>query len=143
MFLGEFQHTLDNKGRLILPAKFRDALADGLIITKGMENCLFVFPKKEWLVFEKKIASLPLTKKDARKFTRFFFAGATEDVPDRQGRISIPQHLREYASLKKDVVIIGVSTRLEIWDKKIWDDYSKGAEASYADVAEELTDLGI
>ncbi|HAW60224.1 MAG TPA: cell division/cell wall cluster transcriptional repressor MraZ [Actinobacteria bacterium] len=143
MFVGEFQHTLDGKGRLILPSKFRDALADGLVITKGMEGCLFIFPKSEWPQLEDKVRSLPLTKKDARKFSRFFFAGATEEVLSKQGRVLIPENLRKYAGLEKDIVVIGVSNRLEIWDKERWAAYSKEAGESYENVAEELTDLGI
>lgn len=143
MFLGEFQHTLDGKGRLILPSKFRDALADGLVITKGMEGCLFIFPKSEWPQLEDKVRSLPLTKKDARKFSRFFFAGATEEALSKQGRVLIPENLRKYAGLEKDIVVIGVSNRLEIWDKERWAAYSKEAGESYENVAEELTDLGI
>lgn len=143
MFLGEFQHTLDGKGRLILPSKFRDALADGLVITKGMEGCLFIFPKSEWPQLEDKVRSLPLTKKDARKFSRFFFAGATEEALSKQGRVLIPENLRKYAGLGKDIVVIGVSNRLEIWDKERWAAYSKEAGESYENVAEELTDLGI
>ncbi|MDI6892134.1 MAG: division/cell wall cluster transcriptional repressor MraZ [Actinomycetota bacterium] len=143
MFLGEFQHTLDGKGRLILPSKFRDALADGLVITKGMEGCLFIFPKSEWPQLEDKVRSLPLTKKDARKFSRFFFAGATEEALSKQGRVLIPENLRKYAGLGKDIVVIGVSNRLEIWDKERWAAYSREAGESYENVAEELTELGI
>ena len=138
MFLGEFQHSLDEKGRVILPSKFRDGLADGVVITVGMEKCLFVIPKTEWPQWEDKIRSLPLAKKDARKFSRFFFAGASEENITKQGRILIPNNLREYADLSKDVVIIGVSDRLEVWDKDNWETYQKEAESSYSDIAEEL-----
>ncbi|HDP69382.1 MAG TPA: transcriptional regulator MraZ [Actinobacteria bacterium] len=138
MFLGEFCHFLDEKGRLILPSKFRDALADGVVITVGMEKCLFVIPKTEWPRWEDKIRSLPLAKKDARKFSRFFFAGASEEDITRQGRILIPGNLREYANLNKEVVIVGVSDRLEIWSKENWEAYQKEAESSYSDIAEEL-----
>jgi len=138
VFLGEFCHFLDEKGRLILPSKFRDALADGVVITVGMEKCLFVIPKTEWPRWEDKIRSLPLAKKDARKFSRFFFAGASEEDITRQGRILIPGNLREYANLNKEVVIVGVSDRLEIWSKENWEAYQKEAESSYSDIAEEL-----
>lgn len=143
MFLGEFEHSLDSKGRIILPAKFRAGLADGLVITKGMEKCLFIFSRAEWPQLEEKVRGFPFTKKDARKFSRFLFAGASEENLDKQGRIPIPQNLREYAELKKDVVIIGVSNRVEIWSKKNWDLYVKDAKSSYTDVAEDLTDLGL
>ena len=143
MFLGEFQHSLDAKGRLTLPAKFRDALADGLVITKGMENCLFVFSRSEWPSLQDKVQSLPMIKKDARKFTRFFFGGAMEEDLDKQGRVLIPENLRQYAQLNREVVIIGVSNRLEVWNKENWEEYVKEAESSYVEVAEELTDLGL
>lgn len=138
LFLGEFEHSLDEKGRLILPAKFREALSDGVIITVGMEKSLFIIPKTEWPVWEDKIRSLPLAKKDARKFSRFFFAGASEEEITKQGRISIPATLRDYAGLDKLVVIIGVSDRLEIWDKENWLSYQGEAGDSYSDIAEDL-----
>lgn len=143
MFLGEFQHSLDAKGRIILPAKFRDALADGLVVTKGMEKCLFIFSRSEWPQLQTKVQSLPLAKRDARKFSRFFFGGATEEELDKQGRVLIPEHLRQYAELDRDVVIVGVSNRLEIWDKSNWIKYVEEAESSYVEIAEELTDLGL
>jgi MraZ protein len=143
LFLGEFQHSLDSKGRIILPAKFRDALADGLVITKGMEKCLFIFSRSEWPHLEDKVQSLPLTKRDARKFSRFFFAGAMKEVLDKQGRVLIPENLRKYAELNRDVVIIGVSNRLEVWSKENWEVYLEEAESSYVEVAEEMTDLGL
>jgi MraZ protein len=123
LFLGEFQHSLDAKGRLTLPAKFRDALADGLVVTKGMENCLFVFSRSEWPSLQDKVQSLPMIKKDARKFTRFFFGGAMEEELDKQGRVLIPENLRQYAELNREVVIIGVSNRLEVWNKENWEAY--------------------
>ncbi|HEB12722.1 MAG TPA: transcriptional regulator MraZ [Actinobacteria bacterium] len=143
MFLGEFQHTVDNKNRLILPAKFRESFADGLIITKGFENCLFIFSKAEWPGIEEKITSLQLLKKDARKLSRFFFGGASEEVPDKNGRIVVPAHLRDFADLKKDVVVVGVSNRLEVWSKSNWQEYVVEAEKSYEDTAEELADIGL
>ncbi|MDI6689884.1 MAG: division/cell wall cluster transcriptional repressor MraZ [Actinomycetota bacterium] len=143
MFSGEFHHTLDSTGRLILPAEFRDALADGLFIAKGMEKCLFIFSRKEWLQLADKIRLLPLTKKDARQFSRCFFSGAKEGILDKQGRVLIPDHLRKYAGLNKDVVIIGVSNRLEIWNREKWETYRKQAEKSYAEVAEHLPEFSI
>lgn len=142
MFCGEYQHSIDEKGRLILPSKLRDALADGLVVAKGLEGCLFIFSKSEWLRLEDKVRTLPLTKRDARKFSRFLFGGATEEILDKQGRVLIPEHLREYASFKKDVVVVGVSSRLEVWAKEKWDAYSSEAAESYEDIAEEL-DLGL
>ncbi|MEW6189185.1 MAG: division/cell wall cluster transcriptional repressor MraZ [Actinomycetota bacterium] len=143
MFSGEFHHTLDSTGRLILPAEFRDALADGLFIAKGMEECLFIFSRKEWLQLADKIRLLPLTKKAARQFSRCLFSGAKEGVLDKQGRVLIPEHLRNYAGLNRDVVIIGVSNRLEIWNRENWETYQKQAEKSYAEVAEHLPELSI
>ncbi len=143
MFSGEFHHTLDSTGRLILPAEFRDALADGLSIAKGMEKCLFIFSRKEWLQLADKIRRLSLTKKDERQFSRFFFSGAKEGILDKQGRVLIPDHLRKYAGLNRDVAIIGVSDRLEIWDREKWETYQKQAEKSYDEVAEHLPELSI
>jgi len=143
MFLGEFRHSIDKKGRVILPAKFRDALKDGVVVTRGLDNCLWIFSKTEWVQVEDGIRKLSLTKNNARKFTRFLLSGASEEELDRQGRISLPQQLREHAGLERDIVIIGVSDRLEIWSKENWDKYAKEAEGSFADVAEELTEFGI
>jgi MraZ protein len=143
MFLGEYQHLVDQKGRVILPAKFREDLADGLVVTKGLEECLFVYTPAEWAKQEGKIAETPLTGQDSRAFQRTFFSGAAKAVPDKQGRVLIPQNLRDYASLTKDVVIIGVGGRAEIWDKSKWNKYSAEAEAGYSDIAERLTGLGI
>lgn len=143
MFLGEFRHSIDKKGRVILPAKFRDALKDGVVVTRGLDNCLWIFSKTEWMQVEDGIRKLSLTKNNARKFTRFLLSGASEEELDRQGRISLPQQLREHAGLERDIVIIGVSDRLEIWSKENWDKYAKEAEGSFADVAEELTEFGI
>ena len=143
MFLGEFQHSLDAKGRVTLPAKFREALADGLVITKGMEKCLFVFSRSEWPSLQDKVQSLSLGTKDARQFSRIFFGGATEEELDKQGRVLVPEHLRQYAELDKDAIIVGVSNRLEVWNKENWDAYVREAESSYVEIAEELTDLGL
>ncbi|TYP54951.1 division/cell wall cluster transcriptional repressor MraZ [Thermosediminibacter litoriperuensis] len=143
MFMGQFQHSLDPKGRLIIPSKFRELLGDSFILTKGLDRCLFVYPKDEWSLLEQKLKTLPLTKKDARAFIRFFFSGAVEVEIDKQGRILIPPMLREYARIEKDVVIIGVSNRAEIWSRKEWEVYSKEAESSYEEIAENMVDLGI
>ncbi len=143
MFIGEYQHTLDNKGRVIMPSKFREGLGSDFIMTKGLDNCLFVYSREEWSVLEQKLRALPLTNRDARAFVRFFFAGATECVLDKQGRVLIPSNLREHARLKKDVVIIGVATRIEIWSKEEWDSYNEDESLSYDSIAEKMAELGI
>ena len=122
MLLGEYNHSVDAKGRVIVPSKFREDLGTNFIVTKGFDNSLFVFSKMEWASFEEKVRSLPMTNPNARSFSRFFLAGATECELDKQGRINIPQNLLDYASITKDVVIIGVSSRVEIWDKAKWED---------------------
>jgi MraZ protein len=144
MFLGgEYQHTVDPKGRVILPSKFRPALKEGLVVTKGLEECLFVYPISEWKKRVEAMRALPETRKDARDFARNFFSGASPSTLDRLGRIFIPQTLRDFAHVTKEVVIIGVSTRIEIWDKTRWTRYQKETEKAYSDIAEKLTDLGI
>lgn len=141
MFMGEYQHSVDEKGRLIIPARFREELGAGFVVTRGLDNCLFVYPRKEWETLEGKLKSLPLTSADARAFVRFFFSGASECELDRQGRIVIPGPLREYAKLVRDCVIIGVSNRVEIWAKEAWETYSQDAADSFAAIAEKLADL--
>lgn len=143
MLLGEYNHTLDDKGRVSIPAKFRDDLGSTFIVTKGLDNCLFVYSKKEWETFEEKLKTLPLTNPNARNFIRFFFAGATECELDKQGRINIPQNLREYALLKKDVYIVGVSTRVEIWDKEKWQNYTSNENLNVDEIANQMSNLGI
>ena len=117
MFMGEYNHTVDPKGRLIIPAKFREQLGDEFVVTKGLDGCLFVYTKEEWHNIEEKFRGISMTSKDARKFSRFFFAGAAALELDKQGRILLPPVLREYADLQKDVVLVGVLSRVEIWDK--------------------------
>ncbi|WP_409228357.1 division/cell wall cluster transcriptional repressor MraZ [Gudongella sp. SC589] len=143
MFIGEYQHTIDEKGRLIIPSKFRDPLGDEFVMTKGLDNCLFVYPKDEWKIVEDKLKGLPMTNKDARAFVRFFFSGATECILDKQGRVLIPGNLREHSKLVKDTVVIGVSTRLEIWSKEEWNDYNDDDSLSYDSIAEKMAELGI
>jgi MraZ protein len=143
MFMGEYQHGLDAKGRLIIPAKFREELGDGAVITRGLDNCLFLFPREEWAILEGKLKTLPLTKHDARQFVRFLFSGATECEMDKQGRIILPPNLREFASIEKDAVVIGVSSRVEIWSKERWESYVNTAEESFEEIAENIVDLGI
>lgn len=143
MFLGEYQHSLDTKGRLIVPAKFRDGLGESFVVTKGLDSCLFAYPKREWEIFEDKLKQLPLTNPGARKFVRFFFAGAIECDLDNQGRIMIPQNLREYASLKKDIVSIGVNNRVEIWNRDGWSEYNDEDNFISNELAFEMENLGI
>ncbi len=122
MFMGEYNHTIDAKGRLIVPAKFREQLGEEFVVTKGLDGCLFVYPKEEWKVLEEKLRGLPLMHKEARKFSRFFLAGAASLEIDKMGRILLPQVLREFAGLTKEVVLAGVLERVEIWDKEKWND---------------------
>jgi len=143
LFIGEYQHIIDSKGRVIMPAKFREGLGERFVLTKGLDHCLFVYPNEEWAILEKKLRSLPLTNKDARAFIRFFFAGACECELDKQGRILIPANLREYAGLEKDVVIIGVSTRVEIWSKDRWDEYNSASNLDHETIVERMAELGI
>ena len=141
MFMGEYRHNVDAKGRLIIPAKFRDGLGDAFVITRGLDRCLFGYPMDEWRVIEEKIKALPVTRKDARAFARFFFSGATECEIDKQGRIHIPRSLLEYSHIEKETVIVGVSNRIEIWSEAIWDDYFAHSEASFNEIAENLIDF--
>ena len=141
MFMGEYNHTIDTKGRLIIPSKFREQLGDEFVVTKGLDGCLFVYSKSEWENIEEKFRNVPLTTKDARKFARFFFAGAASCEVDKQGRILLPVVLREYAGIEKDVVSVGVFNRVEIWDKDKWQESN-----SYDDmdeIAEHMADLGL
>ena len=138
MFIGEYQHSFDAKGRLIMPAKFRAQLGESCIATRGMDRCLFVFPLDEWGVLDQKLRKLPLTKTDARNFSRFIYSGATECELDMQGRILIPPSLRTYAGLNREVVIIGVSSRMEIWAKELWVNYYAPLEESFDDMVSKL-----
>ena len=142
MFKGEYNHTIDAKGRLIVPAKFREILGDNFIVTKGLDGCLFVYPNDEWTRFEEKLKSLPLTNKNARQFTRFFLAGAAACEVDKQGRILLPQVLREFASLEKDVVLVGVASRIEIWSRERWDESMNTYDGVMDEVAENMESLG-
>ena len=143
MFMGEFNHNIDMKGRIIVPSKFRDGLGDSFVVTRGLDKCLFAYPMDEWEILETKLKKLPLTKKDARAFTRFFFSGAVECEVDKQGRINIPQPLRNYAALEKECVVIGVSNRIEFWAEEKWEDYFQDSEDSFAEISENLMDFDI
>ena len=138
MFLGTHEPRLDEKGRLILPAKFREELASGLVITKGQERCLYVFPAAEFATITETLRQAPVTSKTSRDYMRVMFAGAHDEIPDRQGRITIPQGLRTYASLEKECVVIGANTRVEIWDAHSWSEYLADREKGFADVSEEV-----
>ncbi len=143
LFIGEYQHNIDAKGRIIIPSKFREELGDSFVVTKGLDNCLFIYSKDEWSNFEAKLRTLPLTNKNARTFARFFFSGATEGEIDKQGRTLIPANLRTHASLDKDIVVIGVSTRVEIWSKNNWEEYNSDDNISPDEIAEKMEFLGI
>ncbi|MEO4053624.1 division/cell wall cluster transcriptional repressor MraZ [Solibacillus sp. CAU 1738] len=138
MFMGEYQHSVDVKGRLIIPSKFRDLLGETFVITRGLDNCIFGYPMDEWRKLEEKLKDLPMTKKDARAFARFFFSGATEVDLDKQGRMNIPSTLVTYAHLEKECVILGVSSRIEIWAKESWDKYYDESEESFNEIAENM-----
>jgi MraZ protein len=138
MFLGTHEPRLDEKGRLILPAKFREELSAGLVITKGQERCLYVFPSQEFSEITQTLKQAPVTAKSARDYSRVMFAGAHDEIPDRQGRVTIPQALRTYAGLEKDCVVIGANTRVEIWDSNSWNEYLADREKSFAEVSEEV-----
>ena len=143
MLIGEYEHSLDVKGRLILPAKIREDMGEKFIVTKGLDGCLFGFSQTEWANFEEKLKALPLSNRNSREFTRFFLSGATECEIDKQGRFLIPNNLRESAELKKEAVIIGVGTRIEIWDKEKWKSYNSDENISADEIAENMTMLGI
>ena len=141
MFMGEYNHTVDTKGRLIVPSKFREQLGDEFVVTKGLDGCLFVYSKSEWENIEEKFRNVPLTTKDARKFARFFFAGAASCEVDKQGRILLPAHLREFAGLEKDVVLVGVGSRVEIWSKDKWE--AMNSDADMDEITGAMEGLGL
>ena len=138
MFMGEYHHTIDDKGRIIIPAKFREELGEEFIITRGIENCLFVYSMESWNHITDKLNSLPFTKKDARNFVRFFMSGATNVELDKQGRVNVTTPLVQYANLVKDCVVIGTGDRLEIWSQESWDDFFNSTKDSMSDIAENL-----
>ena len=141
MLIGEYEHSLDAKGRLIMPAKLREDIGEKFIITKGLDGCLFAFSTAEWEKFEEKLSTLPISNKDARAFSRFFFAGAMDCEIDKQGRFLISSNLREFAGLTKDVVIIGMNSRVEIWSKEKWNECDENISAD--EIAEKMEMLGI
>ena len=142
MLIGEYQHALDIKNRIIVPSKLREDLGNNFVITKGLDGCLYAYPLAEWKILQEKLKTLPLSNRDARAFVRFFFAGACEVEMDKQGRGLIPQNLKEYAGIEKEIVSIGVLTRVEIWSKEKWKDYND-SNVDYQSIAEKMSNLGI
>ncbi|GKQ42855.1 transcriptional regulator MraZ [Companilactobacillus sp. RD055328] len=143
MFMGEYRHTLDAKGRVIVPAKFRQNLGDNFVLTRGMDGCLFGYSNDQWSKIKEQLDKLPLTKKDARAFTRFFYSSATEAEIDKQGRINISSTLMDFAKLSKNCVIVGVSDRIEIWDQDKWNEFSKEAEENFDEISEKMMDFDL
>ena len=145
MFYGEYLHKLDKKNRLIIPARFREGIGDNFIekfyLTRGLDDCIFMFPESEWKTQENRFKSMSFTKEKARKFQRQFFGGAFEAVPDKQWRILLPDPLKEYAKLSKNIMIVGVSNRVEIWDKNVWQEYSTSSKQEYEQIAEDLIEF--
>ena len=141
--MGEYRHTIDDKGRLTLPSRIREGLGPAFVATKGLDNCLFLYPAAEWEGLEAKLRALPQTQKDARAFVRLFFAGASECRPDAQGRVLLPAPLRAYAGLEREGVVVGVGTRVEVWQPEAWARYVGEADASLGDIAERLGGLGL
>ncbi|MFA6610694.1 MAG: division/cell wall cluster transcriptional repressor MraZ [Candidatus Omnitrophota bacterium] len=142
MFYGEYEHSIDKKGRVIIPSKFRDFFKeysiDKLYVTRGLDKCLFLFTEGEWRTQESKFKSISFTKSEARKFNRLYFSGASQLECDKQGRILLPKYLKDYADIKRDIIIIGVSNRIEIWSRDIWNEYYKSSAGSFEDIAEKL-----
>jgi MraZ protein len=143
MFIGEYHHAIDEKGRVQVPVKFRAEIQKGAVVTRGLDNCLFIYPKKEWDILAQKLAGLPIAKANSRAFARLMLAGAMELEVDKQGRALLPEYLRQYGTLKKSVVIAGLYNRLEVWDKDAWKRYRSGTEKQSGDIAEALGELGV
>ncbi len=143
MFIGEYQHNLDPKGRLAIPAKFRASLQKGAVVTKGLDGCLVLYPQAEWKKLALKLSSLPINKAHTRAFARLMLAGAWEVEFDRQGRIIIPEYLRSYAKMKKQTIVVGLFNRLELWDETSWNKYKRGTEKESVSIAEQLGELGV
>ena len=143
MLVGEYRHNVDTKGRISVPSKFRDDLGQSFVVTKGLDNCLFAYSKEEWKNLESKLNTLPLTNQEARAFKRFFFSGAAECEVDKQGRVNIPQSLRDYDKIQKDVVIVGLSNRAEIWNNNQWDKYNGQSSDDITKLESQMSKLGI
>ena len=138
MFVGEFSHLVDDKGRLAVPIKFRGALTEGAVVTKGLDGCLFLYTRKEWDKLAEKITSMPISQSNARAFSRLVLAGAMDVTPDKQGRINLPKYLTDFAGIKNNVIVAGLFNRLEIWDSKAWQEYKKKTEKDAETMAEQL-----
>ncbi|MFE0441888.1 MULTISPECIES: division/cell wall cluster transcriptional repressor MraZ [unclassified Aerococcus] len=143
MLMGEFQHNIDAKGRIIIPAKLREDLGAKFVITRGLDGCVFGYPLDNWEKIQEKLKQLPLAKKEARAFTRFFYSAAAEAEIDKQGRINIPSTLVDYANLEKECLVLGVSDRIEIWSKARWESVSSEIEESFEEIAEDMLDFGL
>lgn len=143
MFIGEHSHTIDAKGRVSIPARYREELAEGVVVTRGLDRCLWVYPKQQWEHIAKRLAELPISQKSSRAFTRLMLAGAWNAELDSQGRINVPEYLRIYANVSKQVTIAGLYNRLEIWDEDSWHEYRTQAEAASETIAESMAELGI
>jgi MraZ protein len=143
VLIGEYQHSVDAKGRVFMPAKFREELSENFLVTKGIGKCLFVFSNEEWKSFSDKLRQIPMTDTASQSFIRMLFASACECEPDKQGRILLPQRLRDFAQLQKDVIVIGVGSRAEIWSKENWDNYNDSAYQDYEETLARLAQLGI
>jgi MraZ protein len=145
MFYGEYLHSIDRKGRLILPAKFRESAKVNFIekfyITRGLDKCLFMFSEEEWKQQESKLKAMPFTKQQSRTFNRLYFSGAVEVIPDKQGRILVPQYLKDFADIKREVTVVGVSNRIEIWSRQIWQEFYGSSQPSFEEIAEKLMDV--
>ncbi len=143
MFIGEYNHSVDDKGRMAIPAKFRTKLKSGAVITKGLDNCLVIYPKAEWETLAEKLSSLPISQANTRAFSRLMLAGAMDIELDKQGRMIIPEYLRKFADLEKKVIIAGLYNRLEVWDETKWEGYRSETEEASSEIAEQLGELGV
>ena len=143
MFIGEYNYSIDSKGRLAIPAKFRSELKSGAVVTRGLDNCLFVYTKKEWTVLAEKLANLPISQANSRAFSRLMLAGAMDVKLDSQGRIMLPEYLRKYSEINKKVVVAGLFNRLELWSEDKWESYKKQTEKNGNEIAEKLGELGV
>jgi len=143
MFIGEYSHTIDNKGRLAIPVKFRTKLAEGAVITRGLDNCLFLYPRDEWQKMADKLSNLPISQANTRGFARMMLAGAMDVKIDSQGRVLVPDYLRRFANLKKEIIVAGLFNRLEVWDSTAWDKYRTDVETRSQEIAEKMGELGI
>jgi len=143
MFIGEYSHNLDEKGRLAVPKKFRAALAKGAVVTRGLDNCLFLYTKAEWKKLAEKLANLPFAQANTRAFARLMLAGAMDVNIDKQGRVVLPEYLRHFAGLNKEIIVAGLYNRLELWDQQQWSTYTKKTEKNSSEIAEQMSELGV